>query len=152
MTLSITSSFNCFFMQIQSNIKMSYFPLVFPQKVVCIAFIVLPFCFGPYLTLLTGNHPTSGQRELPHSFLCDTLWFSWKTQPFVVQPGSGDTSGLLYLSLWSLWEWGANWINVCLPAGLLIEGCYWGSKLEIREARGKKGKKTCQSKSISEWC
>lgn len=145
MTLSITSSFNCFFMQIQSNIKMSYFPLVFfPQKVVCIAFIVLPFCFGPYLTLLTGNHPTSGQRELPHSFLCDTLWFSWKTQPFVVQPGSGDTSGLLYLSLWSLWEWGANWINVSASRSF-----NWGMLLrfKIGNKRGK-GEKREENLSV----
>lgn len=123
----------------------------FPQKVVCIAFIVLPFCFGPYLTLLTGNHPTSGQRASSF-FLCDTMWFSWKTQPFVVQPGSGDTSGLLYLSLWSLWEWGANWINVCLPARSFNWGMLLRFEIGNKRGKGEKGKKTCQSKSISKRC
>lgn len=138
MALSITSPFNCFFMQIQANIKMSYFPLFFfPQKVVY-CFHCSALLFWSILHTTYWKSPHIRTERASAFFLCDTMWFWWKTQPFVVQPGSGDTSGLLYLSLWSLWEWGANWINVCLSARSFYWGMLWGSKLEIREARGKK--------------
>lgn len=139
MTLSITSSFSCFFMQIQSNIKIVMFsPRFFPKgSVYC--FHCSALLFWSILNTTYWNSPHIRTERVSSFFLCDTMWFSWKTQPFVVQQGSRDTSGLLYLSLWSLWEWGANWINVCLPD----RSFNWRMLLrfKIGNKRGKGGKK-----------
>lgn len=97
-------------------------------------------------TTYCGNHHTSGQRASSF-FLCNTMWFWLKTQPFMVQPGSGDRTGSLYLSCWSLGEWGANWINVCLPA----RSFNWGMVLRFKSGnrdRGKTGRKLVSLKAF----
>lgn len=45
---------------------MLHFPLIFSQKGIVLT--VLPFGFGPYVTLLTVEITTHQDRGLPHSF------------------------------------------------------------------------------------
>lgn len=140
---SITSSFICYFMQIQTNIKMLHFPLVFSQKVAYCSHCSALWFWSILNTTYCGNHPTSGQRASSF-FLCSTMWFWLKTQPFMVQPGSGDRTGSLYLSCWSLGEWGANWINVCLPA----RSFNWGMVLRFKSGK-EAGEK--REENLSAW-
>lgn len=58
-------SFKSFLMQIQANIKILYFPLIFFPKGEYIALIVLTFRYILNTSYLTYTH---GQKELPHSF------------------------------------------------------------------------------------
>lgn len=103
------------------------------------------FCpFSSKLTPLTRNHPTYG-----HSFLIlsyNPVWFWWNTLLLMGQPGSRDWARYFYLSCLPLWEWVANWINVCQPARVFN----WGLLLRIgnQSGRGKTGQNLSVQKCL----
>lgn len=77
------------------------------------------------------------------------MWFRFKTLPFTVHPGSRSRIRSWFLPCWLLWEWVSNWINLGLPPRSFNWGLLLGLKTGHGNPRGKKWKRTCQSKSVS---